>query len=383
MLMKNDLYKNESDSYFRKIINNNEVDCDYRYKAILSLEKKDVQHFVFYIKNSCFDFLRNEKNRTMYRILSAQYLLQNCQLDESEKIQIQDYLLSFAQDTVLDYDLRADASDVLLNIGSDEYKTLGRDIIMMLGRADGRTHTLYDNKQNVHVKEIEKSVFNILSSFAGYEVLKLGDNEIDYEWVCAQIEKILKDEYDCEKCTPTELIFCSDDCKIVFEKQKKIKTSLNRIQIDRALYLNNTLANITVKLWTYIEKNEFKEEMLKRLLQELEDMSGTCSTGFISRLLNTISGFGDICISISFEDQLIANFTGRLNAYARRITEPDSPFYGEKLNDVVELFLNNNNCIKKQITRGLALDLAGGSLNNRIIDACILKVQMKKIIAVP
>ena len=89
--------------------------------------------------------------------------------------------------------------------------------------------------------------------------------------------------------------------------------------------------------------------MLKRLLQELEDMSGTCSTGFISRLLNTISGFGDISISISFEDQLIANFTGRLNAYARRITESDSPFYGEKLNDVVELWLNANLDKKKKI----------------------------------
>ena len=377
MLMKNELYKIESDSYFRKIINNNEVDCDYRYKAILSLEKKDVPYFAFYIKNSCFDFLRNEKNRTMYRILAAQYLLQNC---DAEKIEIQDYLLSFAQDAALDYDLRADAADVLLNLGNDEYKTLGRDIIMMLGRAEGGTHTLYDNKQNVHVKEIEKSVFNILSSFAGYEVLKIGANEIDYAWVCAQIEKMLKDEYDCEKCAPGNLTFCSDDCKIIFEKQKKIKTSLNRIQIDRALYLNNTLANITVKLWTYIEKNEFKEEMLKRLLQELEDMSGTCSTGFISRLLNTISGFGDISISISFEDQLIANFTGRLNAYARRITESDSPFYGEKLNDVVELFLNNNNCIKKQITRRLALDLAGGTVNNKVIDACILKIQMKKVI---
>ena len=78
-------------------------------------------------------------------------------------------------------------------------------------------------------------------------------------------------------------------------------------------------------------------------------MSGTCSSGFCSRLVNVISGFGELSIRISFEDQIVSNFTGRLNALARKICGPDSKFYEDKLNDVVELWLNSNLNEKKII----------------------------------
>jgi hypothetical protein len=113
--------------------------------------------------------------------------------------------------------------------------------------------------------------------------------------------------------------------------------------LDRTLYLNNTLSRILLKVWSYIHQSEFENEMIKRLLEELEDMSGTCSSGFLCRLLNTISGFGELTIFISFEDQLISNFVGRLNSYARKIMNNDSIFYNERLYDVMEIVLRNNN----------------------------------------
>ena len=60
-------------------------------------------------------------------------------------------------------------------------------------------------------------------------------------------------------------------------------------------------------------------------------MSGTCSSGFLGRLVNTLSGFGQLSIRISFDDQLISNFVGRLNMYARRLTDADSHFRNDKL----------------------------------------------------
>ena len=69
-------------------------------------------------------------------------------------------------------------------------------------------------------------------------------------------------------------------------------------------------------------------------------MSGTCSSGFATRLINVISGFGQFNIRISYEDQIVANFSGRLNAFARKITDPTSIFRLEKLNEVIELWLN-------------------------------------------
>jgi hypothetical protein len=143
--------------------------------------------------------------------------------------------------------------------------------------------------------------------------------------------------------------FCSKSCDIMYAKHEKIRISLNRIYMDRTLYskYSSNLSNILVKLWSYIQDNEFKDAMVSRLLEELEDMSGTCSTGFLSRLVNTLSGFGELNIKISFDDQIISNFTGRLNMYARKLTDDDSPFRKDKLNTVVELYIYSKNIIHK------------------------------------
>ena len=76
--------------------------------------------------------------------------------------------------------------------------------------------------------------------------------------------------------------------------------------------------------------------MKKRLLEELEEMSGTCSSGFASRLVNVISGFGDFKLTISWRDQIIANFTGRLNARARDITNDDKMKENYKLYNILK-----------------------------------------------
>ena len=142
--------------------------------------------------------------------------------------------------------------------------------------------------------------------------------------------------------------YCSTDCEQQFNTYNKIYLSLNRIEIDRSAYLGNSLSRILVKIWSYIHVNEFKDELIKRLLQELEEMSGTCSSGFVGRLINTLSGFGDLTINISFQDQIISNFIGRLNSYTRKITDISSPFYTKRLYDVLELMLRNMDISKNK-----------------------------------
>jgi len=409
-----ELYKLESDTYFRKIINDDKIDCDYRYKTILLLETKQKLNYKYYIKNSCLDFLFNFKNFTMYRILSAQYLLRHIELNEDERNKIQETILSLCYETTLDYNLRADAADLLLNLGTDKYKVLGREIIQMLGRIDGNVKTIYDNKQNIHVEEIEKSILSIIEILSAHPTLKINDSEIDYFYVRNQIDIILKEQkikntnninnlfkeqlnfYDdyfsdkircdnCEKyigcvysllnscitCIENKVKckgkttfdkFCSTDCETQYNIQNKIYLSLNRIEIDRSTYLGSSLSRILVKIWSYIQNNEFKNELTKRLLQELEEMSGTCSSGFIGRLINTLSGFGELAINISFEDQLVSNFIGRLNFYARKIMEPSSPFYNDKLYDVLELMIRNMDIEKNKPIRELIEDHL---INNR------------------
>jgi hypothetical protein len=317
LLMLHKKYKTQSRLYFCNIINNMELDCDYRYKTILSLENKDKIDKDYFLKESSFEFFYNKGNRTMYRILAGQYLLQKCKISDKDIESIESKVISFAKDPDLDYNLRADAADVILSLGSQYNKITAREIIMMLGRHDGVVKTIFDNAQNVHIDEIEKSVLEALEFLSGINMKTLsgvpGTPEITFEYVKKKIIEEL------EKSKPVE----KSELKLYEDKEDKINVSLNRIYMDRALYskYNCSIMHILLKIWTYLKSHESEHDMRTRLLEELIDMSGTCSSGFASRLINVISGFGDFNLTISWRDQIVANFTGRLNARARDLTD--------------------------------------------------------------
>lgn len=368
-LMKCKTYKNQAILYFVEIINDQNIDCDFRYKTILSLEKKNINEPKFFLKKSCLEFVFETQNMTLYRILAGQYLLQKCDLSETEHNKIETTILSFAEDNTLDYDLRADAADMLLSLASETIKNRARDIIVLLGRSHGYVKTIFDNAQNVHTNEVESSVLETLEALAIIPVLSINKNPIDFDYVSNKIEKELEKQKEeiknecnnncshtkckhCDSCVHSkDTIYCNNKCDELYTRDDKIRIALNRIYMDRILYskFNNTLSNILIKIWTYIHQHEHEQEMKERLLQELVEMSGTCSTGFASRLINVISGFGEYNLRISWDDQLIANFAGRLNAKARHIDSPNSIFFENKLRDVVELWLTRNKNIKQDI----------------------------------
>ena len=398
LLMSFTEHKDRANTYFHEFINDNNIDCEFRYRSIINLENnahvflkdklltlftdkvfvkyllvqkknmikkefpkftptvnnedffelliqrlsydsarelfkqnfpKEICEYYFFIKEAFFSFIFHSVNMTYYKVLAGQYLLQKCSLTDEERLAVENQLVEFASDPELDYDRRADAADVLLQLGSAEMKARGREIIMELGRNDTQSFTVFDNAQNVHVGEVEASVAEILEFFAMLPLHMVQKKDIEFDYVQEQIKELLKKEKE------------PGDDK-VSNREEKIYLALNRIYLDRALYsnYNNSLSNILLKVWSYIIGHECEEELLKRLLEELEDMSGTCSTGFASRLVNVISGFGDFNIRISWEDQIIANFKGRLNALARKITDKDGAFYKNHHQDVVELMLN-------------------------------------------
>jgi len=367
-LMHSEDFMDNSDTYFRQFIGDNSINCDYRYKTILSLANKDVINRDYFVKNANMDFLENSENMTMYRILAAQKLL----LDNNEYIEkICKYVLQFATDTELDYNLRADAADLLLGLGTPEMKILGRDIIIKLGGEFGTVKTVFDNAQNVHSADIEESVAETLEYLATFPTMKVNDSDIKFEFIKEQIETILISEKKnlhkpnkkhlkkccnhcpiCKKCIIRKKDeCCSEACTIVQDRHSKIIISLNRIFIDRMLYsqFNNTLVNILIKVWSYIDSNECKDEIIKRLLEELYDMSGTCSTGFASRLVNVMSGFDGFNIRISWEDQIVANISGKLNTLAQTITSPDSIFMTKKAEQIVSVYLTENESLTNEL----------------------------------
>lgn len=397
-LLELDSYPNEVNEYFITLVNDQSIDCEFRYRTIISLEKKaldyykkvlseyfdkrdfveeifnefidlirkefpdfspDIENHKFFdllitrmdydfakkmlhkhtdkkclfetfLFNAQLSFLKYDSNMTYFKVLAGQYLLQKFNLSNLQRKEVESILLSIASDEDLDYDRRADAADVLMQLGSPAMKENGRSIIMQLGGPEDKVRTVFDNAQNVHNQEVEESVAEVLEFFAMMPLKMVNKQIIEFDYVKEQVENMLKKlKENMDK----------DEFK---DREKKIQVALSRINLDRALYskYNSTLSNILIKVWSYLIGHEHEDEMRKRLLEELEEMSGTCSTGFASRLINVISGFGEFNIRISWEDQIIANFSGRLNAAARKITNIDGIFYNEKLDDVMKLWFN-------------------------------------------
>ena len=320
MLMKSDMFKNKCKEYFCFLINDYNIECNFRYKTILSLEKQSIKNKDYYLKESCISFLDRETNAITHRILSSQYLLQKCNLDLYIKELVENILLLFANDVNLQYNERADASDTLLRFGSDENKIRARNVIILLG-IDGQNivKTVFNNAQNVHTEEIEESVIEILDMLHKKYTLSITETDssiLTFEYIEKQINDIIK--------------FGSCNFNLLLDSDKilLINLSLNRINLDRALYskYNCSLSSILIKVYFYISSSIDKDILMERLLEELIEMSGTCSTGFASRLINTISGFENISIRISFEDQISSNIFGRLNAKIRDIEDEDIKF---------------------------------------------------------
>ena len=352
-----------------KILSDINIDINFRYKTILSLNNYNDVKFKDKYKFNLLDmFSMNGENSISIRVLSIQNILQNFELDNTDKYE--NLLISFANDKLVEYNVRADSADTLINLGKNEKnRENAREILIELGSSFGKVRSIYDNAQNVHTEKIEKSCKSILNFLNTIETCqtKNGD-EIDSSFVGDEILKLLNQNKSenkmiiCDTCNPSlssitnEKLFCCNDCREIYKRKQKISLSLNRISLDRGLYNNLSLETILTKLWSFINSNtnDNKEEMTKRLVEELEEMSGTCSSGFVTRLLNTLSGFDEnVRLEISYEDQIIANFVGRLNFHMKNIKNKDSPFHSYKKKEVLELFYKINNKNKDLLVEDL------------------------------
>lgn len=321
LLMKNPKYKDKASQYFCSIIDDMSLNCDYRYKTILSLEtQKSLSSNIdydYFIREASIIFVKSDKNLVRYKILASQNILKNSNNEEIEKI-----ILNIAENEKEDYNTRADATDLLLQYGSTNTKNIAKQIIMKLGKIgkDGllQGQGLYGNAQNVHTKEIEDSVSQALEFLASFEVMKNKGTTIDVDFVEKKIFNFIREE----------------KLNISGDNKEKIKVSFNRIRMDRALYskYNCTLSLILLKVWTYMTDHKHEKDMKKRLVEELIEMAETCSSGFATRLINSMSGFGDFSMRISWRDQIISNFSGRLNARARDLD--DLTFQEKVLNEM-------------------------------------------------
>ncbi len=88
------------------------------------------------------------------------------------------------------------------------------------------------------------------------------------------------------------------------------------------------LKSVFCLVWEEIDKSEHKTELISRLLQELDEMSGTCCSGHASRLINVLTGFSDtIRIGVNYKEEIAGTVLARFNRALQKFSEEDQEIY--------------------------------------------------------
>ncbi len=240
------------------------------------------------IVNACHKYFFNNfekfKAPLEYKILSAQYLI-NQHVETIDDIErIQGFLINIAKDVSEQINYRAECADILSRSGYNNGKDIGNEVIRELGSLYdvNKKTTIYSNLENVHDATITKQLLDSLNSLIQTVESTKHAGEI-YEDI-------------------VELTKNDDRSHIICE-------SFQRVLIDTAKYEDLTMCDIMCLVWEKIITSSSKQELQKRFLDELFEMYQTCSSGHLSRLLNVLSGFFDDItpVKISYAQQLRSN----------------------------------------------------------------------------
>lgn len=287
-----DIYKTKAVSYLQYFLTNKDNSELFRYKTLQSSQK------IFTLNewvDTCWVFITISTVR--YTILTLQHML-NVDADRDNKIKCEDYLLAIAKnqlDENLDENARADACDVLIQMGYNYVNIAEKILLEELG---GGRKNIYTNSQNVHAKEVETSAIEIIYKLTNTVKREQYTNEQLFEKWCVS----LQDEYP------------------------MISKSLVRVQLDKTRFKNLpefSLQQIFVLCCEYIEQSDYKDMLKERLVEELKEMQDTCSSGYITRLANVFSGFNGMQVRISWEDAIITKFSLILNKYIEQSVNCD------------------------------------------------------------
>lgn len=164
----------------------------------------------------------------------------------------------------------------------------------------GKLMTVYSDSQNVHCNKINNSV-------------------LEASVYLMEIEKP-------NGFNPIEVL--SNLCEISPNHHEIVSAVLERIEIDtsRFKFEDNifSLYDVFSSLWSYIKKNQYSNDLYKRLIEEMTSMSKYCTTGHLSRFINVLQGYTDdkkLSIVISDEQQIKAVVYNYLDVEMRNASE--------------------------------------------------------------
>ena len=147
-------------------------------------------------------------------------------------------------------------------------------------------HNLTKDKQNVHNTQINESVKNSVVKLV--EIYKNTHNLKLFN--LNNITNILKQRNSWSPKNDKSILFIESNISTF-----GIDITLRELFISVYLHIINVLS-------------EHKEELLDIFNDELKDMSGKCSTGHMSRLVNILQGFDDTFTIKIDNDKIVKNF---------------------------------------------------------------------------
>ncbi len=317
--------RDEALASLESVIHDQEIHVKARFGAIYSVDSLHPAIYRPWRLSVLLEFFGSERNHPAHRLMAASALLWS---DAGRALREEPFandtiqqVFNMAQDTTIPYDTRADAYDLILRFTDDQtLRTAAARGLAELGASTDRT-TIYGNKQNVHEKGIQQSAEKVIE-YLRTVVTPARLSKYTFDRVRDEIVARLSNN---RPPTPEE----GQDrtqYEAYLQREEAISYSLTRIMLDSALYskYHMTLASCLCHVWAFLRDHEHEEELMKRMEEELIDASGLCSTGHAFRILNVVSGFGEVSMGISHEDDFKAKVHLHLNSYL--LEHPDQEF---------------------------------------------------------
>lgn len=282
------------------------VRCSYLFRTQTIVAKTTFSSFLL-------DFFSGVGVPT--KLMVCQYILNHVDHIDDGILDVQT-ILAFLQVLLSDPQqllyVRTDIADMLLNV-RDEYKSLIPDhlrdmAVQVIMEVGGNRVSMYHNQENVHQ----------------FQDTTIGP-------VLHKLQKM----YKSKRSLDSDLSLIRDRVSEYSEDEKeKIEFAAIRIQMDNQYYNNLKLRHIFQYVVSFILDHPAEsEELWRRLLEEMSEMSGKCTTGYALRLLNTLSGFDEaLTLRITDEDRFKSIFFHKLNELLKK--ETDGETYAEILYEV-------------------------------------------------
>ncbi len=294
----------------KSIIEDNRYDVYNRFYFFSNNNKytKLDGHLVFELHPFFFNLALKNKYPLELTLMSARFIISQYDYLSDERNNVLEYILDVAEDVNETIYARSECADILITLGEGNEIIFGEQIIEELGNlySQNKEKTIYTNAQNAHNETINENTRNIVRAlYKEYLTKKTHDD----------LQKISINE-----ATEELLNVCSE------ENVSVVRSFFYRISTDPFRFERLSMRDIFTLVYNKINnlQKEIREECIKRLYEEVVDCENTCTTGYFTRIVNTLNGFisdKDMCFTINPRDELRSVIFARINYKIKNLPE--------------------------------------------------------------